>query len=396
MAFIAPATVMPLFIATLTDWNWLIGIAASIHMGGWFLPQVFSANLVSGRKYRLPLYRNMSIIRICCLGSIAGLTLLLGGSNRVLLLILFLILYPMHAVTGGIAGLAFLDIVGKTIPSIAKKGIPGLGSFFGYRIFLGALLGILCGLLLINPILDKIKYPHNFALLFGISTFIIILGVISFCLIKEPPSETSEQIIRMNDHLLKSLSLLRSDLTFRKYFITRHFLMLWTAGIPFYILFAASRYELSAFWVGAFIAARYAGEMTMDILWAILSDRGHNRKVIQGASLLTLIPPLVVFIQIYWNIPEIAYALAFFASGGVIAGMMLGGNNYLLEHAPPDKRPMYIGLMNSTLGFTILSAGLGGLIVDQFGFPPLFLCVGLISLVAMALSYRLEPAGKLN
>jgi len=169
--------------------------------------------------------------------------------------------------------------------------------------------------------------------------------------------------------------------------------MMWNLGQPFYILFAQSRYNLTAFWVGAYLASRYAGELCFILLWALLSDRGRNRAVLRGATLLSFIPPVIVFTQLLWGVPEVIFALAFFATGGSVTGHMMGGNNYLLQHAPSEKRPLYIGVMNSTLGLTLLLVGLGGLIVDYFGYPVMFALVALISSFAAVSALKLNLPG---
>lgn len=362
-------------------------------MIGWFTPQVFGAKLVARRQFRIPFYRNMSIIRLLALGLVALSTLLLGSTHPNLLLILFIILYSIHATTGGLAGLVFLDVVGKMVPTTSVGGRPGRGSFFGWRIFLGSMFGIASGFFVINPILDNLTFPANFALLFALSTVIFTLGVTAFCLVREQPSIPDKQDIRLSEYLAKSFSLLRDDKAFRRYFTTRHLIMLWNAGMPFYILFAQQRYDLSPFWIGAFMASRYAGELATNVIWAMLSDKGHNRAVLRLISILTIVPPVVVFAQYFFSIPEIIYALTFFTSGSVISGMMLGGNNYILQHAPEDKRPMYIGFTNSTLAVTLLTSGLAGLLVDSFGYLTLFAVVIIIGLITVISAIGLKPAG---
>ncbi|NQU06337.1 MAG: MFS transporter, partial [Calditrichaeota bacterium] len=384
------------YLSMLTDWNWLIGIGSTLHMVGWFFPQLFGAKLVVIMRFRLPFYKKMSITRLIALGMVALLTLLLGGSHRSLLLILFLVLYSVHAVTAGLAGLVFLDVVGKTVPAISVGGRPGRGSFFGWRIFLGSVVGIAAGFLVINPTLENFGFPAGFAILFALSTIFFALGVTAFCLIKEQPSKPDTHDIRLSEYLVKSFDLLREDKAFRRYFITRHLIMLWNAGMPFYILFAKESYNLSSFWIGAFLAARYAGEMMANVIWAMLSDRGHNRAVLRLVSSLTIFPPLVVFLYYTYNIPEIVFAATFFITGSVMSGMMLGGNNYILQHAPEDKRPMYIGLTNSTLAVTLLASGLAGLLVDNFGYPPLFIAITIIGVITLISAIGLKPAGYLK
>ncbi len=115
--------------------------------------------------------------------------------------------------------------------------------------------------------------------------------------------------------------------------------------------------------------------------------------MLRGAALASFIPPLLSLIFLVWNIPIEVFTLAFFTIGGRTAGIMMGGNNYILQHSPAEKRPLYIGLTNSTLGLTLLSASLGGLIVDEFGYGVLFLVVLFITICAGTAAVRMKPAG---
>ncbi len=392
-ALTGPATVLPLLLVTLTDKGWLVGIGSSMYMAGWFLPQIFGARIISRRTYRLPWYRLMGLFRTLCMGGMALFTLTMGGDHSDWLLVGFLLMITCYAVSGGLAGVAFLDIVGKDVPAVARGGVHGRGSFFGWRISLGGVMAIAVGFLVVNPVLAGVEYPDNFATLFGLATLTVAAGVLVFSLVRESPSVPFTGYTGLREHLRESFRLVVTDRPFRRYFILRNLTTLWTLGTPFYILFARSRFDLTPFWVGAFLASRSAGEMCFNLLWAYLSDRGRNRLVLRGAALLTLATPLAAFAQLIWGLPEPLYALVFFTAGGAVSGMMLGGSNYLLQHAPANKRPLYIGVMNSTLGVTMLSAGVGGLVVDHFGFPVLFGIVTVIAVISIVSASRLDRAG---
>lgn len=97
MALVGSATVLPLFMATLTDRKWLIGIGSSIDIVGWLLPQAVGAYFIASKKFRLPWFWKMGIIRIFSIGSIAALTFLFVAHNKLLLLILFLLMESVHS-----------------------------------------------------------------------------------------------------------------------------------------------------------------------------------------------------------------------------------------------------------------------------------------------------------
>ena len=394
-ALIGSATVLPLFVATLTDKNWLIGLGSIMDIAGWFLPQIFGAYFILKRTYRLGWYVSMGVIRISAVGLIAVMTFVLGGSNKELLLPLFLCLEATYAITSGLAAVAFLDMVGKSVPAVATTDGGGRGSFFGWRIFLGGAAGITIGFLVVKPILEGVAYPNNFSLLFALATLTVALGIAAFSLVKEKPSlPTPHAERKLINHLRRSFRLVAEDRTYRRYFILRHLNTLWSMGIPFYILFANDRFDITPFWIGAYLAARFAGEMTFNVVWARLSDRGFNRSVLRGVSILSLVPPLLSLTLLFWDMPAAVYTLTFFLIGGRTSGMMLGGNNYILQHAPADQRPLYIGFTNSTLGLTLLSAGFGGLVVDLFSYHVLFGLVAIIALIALVAAVRLRPAGE--
>ncbi len=334
----------------------------------------------------------MGAFRSLSVAGIAVATYLLGAEHTGILLIIFLFLNTTNAMSGGMAGIAFLDIVGKNIPAIASRNNPGRGSFFGWRLFLGAISGICIGFLVINPALKNISYPDNFALIFGIAAVCIALGVIAFGSVNESPVEDAKPQIPLKEHLRKSFRLLKIDVTFRRYFRMRHLLMFWMLGMPFYILYAKSQFLLTPFWVGFYLATRFTGEMIFNFMWAKLSDGGHNRLVLRGAAIIAILPPVICFAQYYFDLPELFFALAFFFSGGVVTGAIIGGNNFLLQHAPSEIRPRYIGIMSSTLGITTLSAGIGGIIVDHLGYMILFVLVGLIALTSLFSAVKLSPA----
>jgi MFS family permease len=65
---------------------------------------------------------------------------------------------------------------------------------------------------------------------------------------------------------------------------------------------------------------------------------------------------------------------------------------YLLEFAPEDRRPLYVGFMNSLSFPVMLSPALGGVIIQVFSFRSLFAVSMVFALISLVLSARLiEP-----
>jgi len=61
------------------------------------------------------------------------------------------------------------------------------------------------------------------------------------------------------------------------------------------------------------------------------------------------------------------YGLVFFSLSAMMSSMMSGWMTFVLEWAPEEERPTYIGLTNTLNGITPLLSTLGGLILQWSG-----------------------------
>jgi hypothetical protein len=71
---------------------------------------------------------------------------------------------------------------------------------------------------------------------------------------------------------------------------------------------------------------------------------------------------------------------------------MLGFYNYLLEIAPDDVRPSYIGLGNTVMGVLTLAPTLGGWLLEATSYTVLFAtATGLVTL-GFLIALRVRPS----
>lgn len=82
----------------------------------------------------------------------------------------------------------------------------------------------------------------------------------------------------------------------------------------------------------------------------------------------------------------LAFAVVFVAYGATLSAQMLANFTAVLELARPDERPTLVGTTNSILGIVALVPMLGGVVVDRFGFPAVFLLALILTLLALATS----------
>jgi MFS family permease len=369
-----PSLVLTWLASQLTSSNFLIGLVVPINRGGWFLPQLLVSGYLQGRKRKLPLYVAMSAPRAFCWASMALALLLIN--DQTVLLILFYTLLTVYSLADGMAGLPFMDIVAKAIPPTRR------GAFFGWRRFLGGILA-LGGSLVVKYVLDEqrgLPFPSNFGVLFFLASLTISAAMICFGLFLEPVEPVLNQSVALLGQVKRALHLPRRDANYGRFLAVR--LLATVAGMatPFYIIYAKRVLGVSAGMVGVYLTWATLAGIASTLVWGQISDRRGNRGVILLASLVGLVTPLAALLiplLANWQLPVAAWAPYAFAAVFVLSnifqmGLMIGYHNYLLDIAPAEDRPLYIGLANTLTGLTLLASAVGGLIVDLAGLTVLF------------------------
>jgi MFS family permease len=382
-AFTGTSTVLPLFISRLTPSEILIGLASTLEALGWFLPQIAVAAITLHRTKQLPVYIKAAFLRGGSFLVFALLVFILGKENPSYLLVTFFFLFSLYSLGGGMAGVSFTDIVGKTIPEEKR------GSFFGARKLIGGGLAALGGLL-IQRILRFSDFPQNFGILFLVASGLIILALVSTCLVRETPTTRQPRKRTVRDNLLLGLRITREDANLRKFLHTRVAIGCYVMGLPFYVIYATRFLSAPAGMAGVFLTVQMIGYLCSNLLWGYLSNRRNNRLVLVLSASFSGVCPLLVLSDIAFGIPLWAYASTFFFLGATVAGLDLGYMNYLLQFAPEERRPIYVGFFNTVVGPTFFLSALGGVIIQVFSFRLLYALLLLISVVSIFLSLSLK------
>jgi MFS family permease len=385
-AFTSASTVLPLFMSKLTASRILIGLASTLESVGWFLPQILMAVATLHYPNQMPFYRKTAILRG---GSFCLFTLcifLFGEKDPLFLLLSFFIFFTIYSMGGGLAGVAFTHIVGKTIPQHKR------GSFFGMRIFFGGILAVLGGII-VRKLLNQYQFPLNFGVIFLLAGFFIIIALLSFSLIKEPEAYAPFEKKSLKENFLKGIRIFREDRRFKKLIIVRVLIGTYMMGLPFYVIFAREVLSVPQGLVGIFLSCEMAGYVLSNLLWGYLSNRVSNSLVLFLTALTSSLPPAILLVCRLINLPLEWFFFIFFFLGATHSGTIIGGTNYLLEISTEKERPIYIGFMNSLVGPTIFLSGVGGLIIQLSSFTLLYFIVLVAAMVAVFQSLRLISMG---
>jgi MFS family permease len=394
-ALMSVDTVLTWFVQRLGGSNFLIGLVGPMRDAGWFLPQLFVSHRLQREPLKMPLYRRMMAVRAIA-WSVWTLATVVLVANFPALLAVFFIAYGVNALASGFAGLSFMDIVAKTIPATRR------GSFFGGRLFLGGVLGLLASALVGVMVAEHnpTPFPTNVAILFVLAWVAALIGLFSFALVKEPDGEVRAEDDTLRSHVRRAARLPRHNQNLRFFLIARVVNLLSYIAAPFYSIYSIDVLHAPVSILGVYVGVRTIVALLINPVWARLSDRRGNKLVMQlsticGVVMLAwvLFAPIVAE-SVRADAGVIAYLFVpvFALMGSYETGVNIGSVNLLLEIAPGNDRAIHVGLANTVMGLAYFSTIASGLLVDALGYRGVFaIALVLLSVAVWALSRLQEP-----
>lgn len=368
-SFLDPTTVLPVFVRHFTTSDTLVGLASSLHRAGWHLPQLLVAGYLERRKHRLPVYRQANLVRMTLIWLMLPLIAWYGLTRPGLVLSGFLILYGVASLFGGPAGNAYTDIVGKSLPRSHT------GLFYASRSFLGGVLSILAGVL-VKFYLDSdngYDFPANYVMIFAFGAGFMSLGIGCFCLVREPEGKVSKTHRNVFQVIRGVPEIVRRDPNFGRFLLVQVLASGIGFSLPFYVVLARETFHVTESTVGVFLAVQTIGSAVFNVVWGRISLTQGNRRVVLFAVLgVGVIPSLALVLssQASWLTMESEWFITacfspiFLLIGGTTTGFFIGFKSYLLDIAPEERRPTYVGITNTVLGVGSLYPIFGGVLAD--------------------------------
>lgn len=358
-------SVLPAFVRQLTTSAPVIGLVSTIFNGCWLLPQLAAARLINDKPRKKPyLLAGLSgriVFWIIALALLAGL-----ARYPAAMLILFFTCLGIWAATDGFASVAWFDIVARAIPLKRR------GRLIGAAQIISGLAGVGVGAL-VGLILERYAFPGNYMLLFALAGLAITPSTVALTLIREPPAENTAT--QTSGQVRGSwLAPLAADRTFRRLVVCRLLIGMIGLATPFYVVHAADVLHLPQSIIGVFVIAQMVAGVAASAVLGPISERWGPRHVIHIGSAIAATGPLFALATQLVGGGPLARAYPFiYVSLGVInnAGM-LGFFNYLMEIAPAEMRPTYIGLSNTIVGLLTLAPIAGGWLLETTSYTVLF------------------------
>ena len=383
MSFASQATILPAFAAHLGASSLAIGAIPAVLMLGWFLPSLFTAHHTERLDRKLPFVMRYTVWERVPLPALALVAWFVAEPLPGLALALFFALLLVLSGTGGALMPAWLDIVGRAIPTTLR------GRFFGVANVAGS-AGGLAGSALIAFVLSAVAPPRSYALCFLAGTVFVIASYVALGRVLEPAGAAASEPSDLGAYLRRMPALLRRDRNLFWFVAARSAGLVGGMATGFYTVYALRVLEAAEWQVGTFTTLLLAGQVVGNLGLGWLADRiGHRAVLIVGLASLAAGNLLAA-----GAISVGALGPVFALLGVYNASIHISARTILLELAEVGERPTYIGLTNTALApFTFGAPLAAGLLVDRLGFGVVFALAGAMSVVGLALLWTLvhEP-----
>ena len=369
------STVLPLFVASMTDSATLIGLVPAIHGAGWLLPQLFTANRTAQlRRYKRTVLRNTIHERLPFLG-LALVAFMLPGIGAQAGLVLTFMMLIWQGLGGGFTANPWTSMISKIIPSEAR------GTFFGTQAAIANLF-VSAAAVGAGYLLSLYASPTDFMYCFLLTCVFFAVSWFALSLTREPADY--EKVVEENPPPFwhGAGRILKRDTNFDWFLASRILSQFATMGFAFYIVYGLRRYNMDTVTAGFLTATLTISQTVANAGMGWLGDRvGHRWMLILGGAAATLSSFLA------WIAPSLAWFFPVFVlTGFANVSIWTNGMTMTVDFSDDKDRPFYIGLAQTlTAPATILAPLIGGWIADAYGFTVTFALGSMLSLVMMAI-----------
>jgi MFS family permease len=382
--FFNPSSVLPAFVGQLTTSAPVIGLVGTVFRGGWLLPQLAAARVISEKPRRKPYMLAGASGRI--MFGVIALALWAGlARNPTATLILFFTCLCLWAVADGIASVTWFDMFARAIPLRRRGRLMGLGQVISGLGGVGA--GALVGL-----ILNRYPFPNDYALLFTLAAALLVAAIPALAAIREPPPTNANP---QADGQAKGgwLNILAADPAFRRLMACRVMVSMIDLAVPFYVGHAQEVLHLPMSIVGGFVVAQTVAGVVASTGLSLVCERWGPRYVVRIGSAAAAAGPLFALAAHLagggWLAQ--AYPFVYVALGVLNSAWMMGFFNYLLEIAPEGMCPAYVGLGNTIMGAMTLVPMAGGWLLEVTSYTVLFGVTAALVVTGFLLTLGLKP-----
>ncbi|BCY18421.1 MFS transporter [Leptolinea sp. HRD-7] len=369
------STVIPLFVSTLTDSAILIGLIPAIHNMGWQLPQLFTAQRISRLPRFKPYVMLMTIQERAPFLGLAVIALLspkLGITTSLILTFIILIWQGMGA---GMTANAWQNMISRIIPS------DNLATFFGLQ-SAGANLLASGGAVIAGYLLERVNAPNSYAICFFITFVLMAVSYTFLSFSREPERLEIPEVKSHADFWHDVAAIMRHDISFRWFVISRNAFMIGMMSQAFYIIYAIKELHLDFESAGIMTGVLFVTQVVANPVLGWISDKWSSTQVFKGGAVSICLASLIA-----WKATSSGwFFLVIILSAIASTAFWTIGMAKSLEFGKDEEKPTYVGLSNTLIApSTILAPLLGGWLADISSYTITFLVSAIFAVLSVFL-----------
>ena len=379
---VSAPTFLPAYLFLLSGSDFVVGVARSLQGLGTVATPMLGASLIGHRKRFLGVtLASSALMRLQILGlAVAGFVL--GGTSGS---------SDSPAVAGVVAITMFLALMGffqgvaqVTMNALRAKVIPinRRGIVSGARHFLAGLTSAGVSYAAGAYIIEANLLGNGYASVFLLAFAITCIGLFALALTHEPTATSLRPRASITQTFKAVGPILRRQPAFRRFFVARALASCGSMALPFYVLFAGTRMELTGANLGLLTTVWMLASSTANLIWGALADR-YGYKVVMVATLACWIGSHVQLLFV----EELPGMMVFFVlMGSASGGFSQAGQNMVLEFGRPADIPIRLAASGSAVNLVgAVGPFVGGVMVWLTGYVAMFVTATVLQAVALVI-----------
>jgi MFS family permease len=359
-------TLLPAFVAHYTSSLVLIALVPAIWSGVRLLPRLVAAHVLRARSRTQPWLVGAALISRLPMAATPALLLIGPHAPVALILTLFYLSLVLFSLGDSFVGVAWYDILARTLPSADRPWLFGSMMVGGAVMGLGA--GLLATVVLASP---HWPFPRNFALLFTLAAGAPAVACLLYTALVEPVRDPQPRDVHWASTLGEARRLLGDGGPFARLMGVQLLPGLPVLAAGLYTPYALGPLGLPLDAAGLFVAATAVGAMPGGVGLPPVARRWGSPAVVAATAVATILTPLTValasgFPTVLW-VREALCVTSFVCQGLAMTGAFIGINDLILAMAPAEERTLAVGLANTVPGLLFPLPLLGGMLAQWVG-----------------------------
>jgi MFS family permease len=385
-ALINPKVTLPWMMQSIGAPLFLIGWLVPIREAGSLIPQLSIAHFIRRFPVRKWTWVAGSVLQALCILAMALITLTMTGAKGGWAVIAALTIFSLSR---GLNSVASKDVLGKTVPKNQRGQANGWSSSAA-----GLVTIVIAALLAVSGIWGWQANEMFYAGSLFLAAIVWLLSSLVYSQIREYAGEVDGGRNGMME-AFRQLSLLKTDITFRRFVITRTLFLSTALSAPYYLILAQQNTENSLMVLALFMFASGLASFVAGPFWGRLSDRSSRTVMMLGATFSALLGISLFVFDVFlsgWSSYSLLLGVLYFLVCIAHDGVRVGRKTYLVDIAEGDKRTSYVAVSNTVIGIMLLVMSLFGLLTNWLPMSALVLIFAVIALIGVWLSRQLPEA----